>query len=900
MTYCIRPVHGVGMTKPEAHPKSKSPWRSASQMSVLVEDRFRFALVVLFIGLGLLGTGGLFIISDGHARTVNYDAADVAVNRWLGNYPGGYGQLFSSNGGKFTNTDGPSLIEPNRILPTSLLPESLTRSNVTVSQQLNGETIWIINQHHLLDKGITLMLSEREYPELRVARESLQFQRWLVGAMLLILLCACTCFFFFNKHYIFRPLNLLREALLNRRLTEVARVKHTPKSKIIIERLEERSRFPLENFETDEFGQIALILEEQDRRQKSIRLDWLKSFNTINEPIAIFDADGKLCHINMAMDEFLDELGISSDLVSGINSTAFINSFLQLDETIANRLHRVLNQTYPRIFAQSCTIEFPDGQRIFRYSIATISNHGERFAVFSLVKQLLIGQNQSIEDFILEQTNNQLKVIHKIQSTIKDAAQGKDETVIHLCDALVDNIHSLLEVTNSLNPSIAAHKVEFNMQQFFRELEESLEGIFQLNIEFERNLPSFVVGDPTHLRQFLKGVFQSFQETNSINTLLIVISYNTSDRTLGISICSKNGSAILRDPSLNLFVAHYSPILSIKSALDDELQADEYLRVSLAAPAGINRVDSLELDLSNRQLPKTLVVVSDEVLPDDILTTLDNSEQFECKLLTPSETLETDLTSNNLCLILFINNSQKLKEKQIQKVINYSRSQKVPSILLSQQPRRGESLTALRLGFVSYLTLPLEQEELHKLLILTMNKAVRESVGKLGLLTKHTVRDIIPSLGKVLLGNISKEHLETGDALAKTLKTMGFRVTEATTVHSFFEFLHKGNFEYILCSNELSTGLKRRIQIGLKGTPCVVFGTGSQNSQNKTDDNKVNQVQSQGGWINIDDPNDPSAIKSAFEFAAANELNLSKLKFAPDGDEPDSNGGNQSSLDMAI
>lgn len=888
------------MTKTDSRMAGRSLWRSASQLAVSVEDRFRFTLVVCFIGLGLIGTGGLFYLSDERAQKFNTEAADIAVTRWMANSQGRYGQWFIPMGSDFSEINAPAILEPNRLIPRSLLPDSISRQDIAITNQLNGDPVWVVSKHPLLDKGISLVLSEREFPELRIARESLLFQRWLVVTLLLVLLGACAAFFLFNKHYIFRPLSMLREALLNRRLTEAARVKHSPKAKIIIERLEERSRFPLEQFDVDEFGQIAFILEDQDKRQKTLRLDWLKSFNTITEPVAIFSNDDKLCHMNTAMEELLDELGISSDLVSGLGSQPFIGSFLQLDETIANRLHQVLNQSYPRVCAQTCNMEFPDGQRTFRYSIATISNHGERFAVFSLIRDQVLGQNQSLEDVILEQTNNQLKVIHKIQAAVKESPSAKDDTISHLCEQMVDNIHSLLEITNSIHSSYAAHKLEFNVQHFFRDLQESLEGVFQLNIEFERHLPNFIVGDPTHLRQFLKGIFQSCHETSSINQLLLTISYNSVSKELMISICSNDGSPVLRDPTVNLFIAHYSPFLSIRSTDADELQSDEFVRVSLAAPAGINRIESLDLDLSNRQLPSTLLIVSDELIPEEARTVLAESDQLNCEWLTPGEILDKNLSVPGLCMILFINNSQKLREKQIQKVINHARAHKLPSILLSQQPRRGESLTAQRLGFITYLSMPIEQDELHKLLILTMNKAVRDSVGKLGLLTKHTVRDIIPSLGKVLLGNITKEHQGIAEKLSKTLKTMGFRVSEANTVHSFFELLHKGNFEYILCPNELSTGLKRRIQVSLKGTPCVVFGESAKDETIKLEEGKNSGQATQISWINIEDPTNTTAIKLAFEFATAHELTQPEGKIQADSDDNEAASVKKSNFDLAI
>jgi CheY-like chemotaxis protein len=885
------------MGKAEKSGNDRSIWRSAGQLAVSVEDRFRFTLVVAFIGLGLLGSGLLFQMTNRQAYQFSLEAADLAVNRWYNATSGRYDQVLNPNFNSAPGEVAPALLESNRIMLKQLLPEHLTRGELSFAKQVNGEHFWIVNQHPLIEKGTSLVLGEQYYPELRIARVAFDFQRWLVGTLLLILLGACTAFYLFNKRFVFRPMHILREALLNRRLSEVARVKQQ-KSKIRIERLEEKSRFPLEQFDSDEFGQIALILEDQDRRQKAFRQHWLKSFNTINEPIAVFSGNGRLRHINSAMEQFLDELGLSPDLVESMTAQGFVSAFLQMDEEIAQKIEQVVNQAYPRICSQPCSVETPEGNRAFRYSISTIANHGERFAVFSLVREQTSLRGNTIEDVILEQCNNQLKTIHRIQHTLRNQIQGRDESIAHHCESLIDNIHNLLEFSNSINPSLASHKVEFNLRHFFREVQSSMEGLLKLQVDFSHSLPNFVVGDPTHLRQFLKGIFQSCQESNSCESLLIDVSYNSTEKNLLVSICSVDGSAILRDPALGLFVQHYFPFLSLKNIPEEELQPYEFLRVSIAAPAGANRVENLDLDLSKRQLPSKLYMVSDELIPDNVQDVITDLHQVECEWLTPSEFIEKNPEEKNSCLLLFITNSQKLKEKQIQKVINHGRSSKIPAILLSQQPRRGESITALRLGFVTYLTLPMQQEEFLKLLILTMNKSVRESVGKLGLLTKHTVRDIVPSLGKVLFGNISKEHRNTGNILQKTLHGLGFSTTEATTVHGFFELLHKGNYEYVICPEDLTTGLQRRIQVGLKGIPCLVFGEQNSNTETSSKDNRQNATPVP--WLKIDNPENDQAVRNALDAANTYEAERAEFKFSAEDDNGEPSDQEKDPYDLAI
>jgi hypothetical protein len=852
------------MPQPAHRARTRGLWRSFGQLSVSVEDKFRFTLVLAFLGLGLLGAGLLSFWNEAQSQHFNREAANIAVNRWLGNTNESSGSWFdpASPTRRMPQENLPALLEPNRLIPSSLIPEQWTKEDVAISQQADGEYIWIINSHPKIESGTSLILSENDFPELTIARESFTFQRWLIGTLLLALLTLCTVVYFFNKNYIFKPVTLLREALLNRRLTDVARVRQWLQSKITIERLEEKSRFPLEQFDSDEFGQIAYILEEQDRRQKSARLTWLKVFNTLNEPIVVFGLDARIRFINHAMENFLDEIGIPSELIENSNAQSFIGSCLQMEDEIAAKVLKIINQTHPRVHSQPCTIELPEGGRSFRYSISTTSNDGERFAVFMLVREHTLSHAQNLEDIILEQTNNQFKVIHRIQQSIREGIAEKEESVLHLCDSLLDNIHSLLELSNSINPSLTPHKLEFNLSLFFRDLQDSIQAIFRIKTELNKNIPSFIVGDPTHLRQFLKGLFQSFFETNSSNEMTLVIDYKTATREIVLTLKSTDGSSVLKNPSNSLFISHFAPFLSLRTLPEDSLGRDEFVSIAMAAPAGISRLENFALDLSNRQLPRSVWVVSDQVIPHEVKTALSEAPQVRYEWLTPNELLEKNDANEESCMILFINNSQCLKDKLIKKAINFARSKKISPILLSQQPRRGESITALRLGFIAYLSLPLEQDELHRLLILATNKSVRDNVNKLGLLTKHTIRDLIPSLGRVLLANISQTHELTGNVLHKTLSTMGFRVSEANTVHVFFEMLHKGNFEYVVCPNGLSTGLKRRILVGLRSTPCVIFGA--------SDESEDGKFSSHGNiWIGIESPADPDCIRSAFGAASA-------------------------------
>lgn len=537
--------HGKGS------PNDRSIWRTTGQLAISVEDRFRFTLVVCFLALGFLGSGALFYLSDNRAQKFNTEAAHVAVQRWHNRVPNLYEDIFGKTAGEVGTA--PALIDSNRMIPKDLLPKNLISEQMAQVTHSEGEHFWIINQHPLIEPKYSLVLSENDYPELKIARESMQFQRWLIGTLLVTLVSAYAALFLFNKHYIFRPLKILREALLSRRLTDVAKFRQARKSKIIIERLEEKSRFPLEQFDSDEFGQIASILSDQDKKQKNNRLNWTKSFNTIDEPVAVFSADGLLRHFNSAMERFFEDLEISGELMSSMSADSFVTSILQASDESKDKILRVINQDYPKITAQPCVVEAPDGPQSYRYSIATLSNSGERFAVLSLIRDQSASNIQMVEDIILEHSNIQMKLVHKMKKALSQIPNSETESLLTICEALVDNMHGLLEESN--NASLATHtnRIEFNLLQLLTELQGSLESQLGLRLNIEKNCPSFVFGYPTHLRQLIKGIVQGFRECNPKDKLLLNVGYDPQKKGLNISVMSFESVTVIRNPSLGLF-----------------------------------------------------------------------------------------------------------------------------------------------------------------------------------------------------------------------------------------------------------------------------------------------------------------------------------------------------------
>ncbi|MEY2988610.1 MAG: hypothetical protein RJB13_2131, partial [Pseudomonadota bacterium] len=409
------------------------------------------------------------------------------------------------------------------------------------------------------------------------------------------------------------------------------------------------------------------------------------------------------------------------------------------------------------------------------------------------------------------------------------------------------------------------NRIEFNLFQFLTDLQGSLDSQLGIRLNIEKTCPSFVFGYPTHLRQLIKGVVQGFKECNPAKKVQLDVGYDTQKKGLNISVVSFESADVTRNPSLGLFLLHYNPIMALHSFSENELSPNEFSRVFVSVAAAKTQTGSIDFKLSSRELPDKLVLIGDKAEHPEVNELFLASPALTIEWYSINQIKDFRFIAQNTCAMFVTGSQINLKNKTTQKAISHIRSYKVPMMLASSSPRRGETITALRLGFSSYLTFPIDHNEFNKLLMLTMNKSLRERTQSTGLLTKHTVRDLLPSVGNVLIGEFSEQSDSSASSFLKLLQEMGYNVSLANHVHTFFELLHKRNYEYIICSNAISSGLKRRIQVSTKGTPCLLFGPPINSELGKHPEPKT-QLSSQN-WINIELPANDETIKTAFSDA---------------------------------
>jgi hypothetical protein len=802
----------------------KTHRREHSQVILSLEDRFRFSMILIFSALATVSLAFVHYVSRLQYTKIKAEAASSAVQRWYSSANPGLEELLIP---KATNDKerAPAILEPNRKIHQSLMPQELTQAEISFSQQNNGEVLWIINKHPLLENNVSVVLHEQNHPELRIAREYSYLPDRMSIIIILTLTVGWVAIFYFERKFVFRPVQMIRDSLLSRHFTEVLRIRRRHHSKITIEQLEEQSRFPLSQLENDEFGQIALILEEQDRRHKTLNDQWLNTFNTINEPIAIFTQTGLVRTINQTMAHLINEIGHGNSNFDNIQAQKFMTEVLSFDDKMVSILNNILKQQHPKIHKIQVSLNTSESLKKYHCSIATIINHGELFAVLTMISDNSNINAIHIDDSFADFSHSQLKIIHRIQSTLRGKNDLSLEPLQNLCESLIDHTHHLIEITRPTPASKRLNDIEFNVFQFFKNIQSASEGIVENCLKIDKSVPNFITGDPTHLRQVIKGIFQFCYDTHPRTTISTNVSYEALSKKMCVSITTVDGTQALRDATMQLFLSHYSQFFSMQYASIEELREDEFVRFYVNAQPGITRIDPMSIDLSNRRLPKSLLIISDTPYHPELASILNSVPQINCEWIQSSAIFEREFSKNqDECLLYFLSSSQNIAEYRVKQIMQHVNSKQIPSILAIEKPKRGESLTALRLGFAAFLTFPIANEEIHKLLILTMNRHVRESIKNHGLITKHTVREFFPSLGQFLLGDFSKDYQSDAKTLQETLSRIGFNVHIASTVHNFFEKLHQNSFEFVAYPDDISTGLRRRIQISCRDTPYIAFG----------------------------------------------------------------------------
>jgi len=102
----------------------------------------------------------------------------------------------------------------------------------------------------------------------------------------------------------------------------------------------------------------------------------------------------------------------------------------------------------------------------------------------------------------------------------------------------------------------------------------------------------------------------------------------------------------------------------------------------------------------------------------------------------------------------------------------------------------------------------------------------------------------------------------------------------------------------LICPEDLTTGLQRRIQVSLKGIPCLVFGE----PQNAFETSAAESRQGIAAvpWLKIDDPSCEQAVRKTLDAANTYEIERAEFKLSDEENIEENTDQEKDPYDLAI
>lgn len=639
------------------------------------------------------------------------------------------------------------------------------------------------------------------------------------------------------------------------------RIVQTQRGQVVLERIPEAPHIKLENFSNDELGRVALALEEGFVRQQRYE-DLLKDvFECLPKAVIVINHDGQIFYANKTF-KFsfkLDDTAVQQ-LSTLPLSTVLKSQWNFSDSTIA-RIQGILDGSAPRV-SEKITPMMRNGQEIkLSLSVSGFNNHGKRMCVLLFDQPDDTTQSSQFTDAILYTASLQLSSIQRLSFGLQNLNIDQGHSLFSECEHLVDHINGLFDLTHFGQKRYLSQNFEFNIVLFFHDLPSTISSRFPLNLSLHREVPTFVQGDPANLRQCIKTICDSYKEANQETSLKIVVTRQNKNE-LRVSFESGDKSAIKKHMRVAQLLQRFLPYFKFKIDNESDLLAHEFLsfRFPLLIGSGekniFNLTDKDKLDNKNILFLHTGVQASIET--DQILAQLTCAEKFRLSTQMSATTTLNDVSHKWNVAVIFTQVSHWHGDESLKAWIKELKLRQIPAIVIPGTPRRGDSRHAIELGFSGYLSRPFVAEELESLLILACHQSFHQS--SVGLLTRHSMRDFMQNIGKVLVAHFETRDIEPAESLNANLNRMGFQVSKAQGAHQFFELLHNSEFDFVFVPMQSIGGLKRRVQMALRGQKVINYATDP--STLTPELLRESRVQ---GWVNLSHTDNPAAVTQAIQ-----------------------------------
>lgn len=755
----------------------------------------------------------------------------------------------------------------------------------------SGERAIAVQDPKLLGKGAVLVLPRDGFHGFREHfGTAVRTRGWLV---LLFVIGAGIALRAILRKMIFGPLRSMRQTLAAHRAFEAAGHRRNAVAMraggIHIERLPEAPRITPDLFAASEFSFLAHALDEHLLLRPRLEQAFLRALEAFPQPVLAIASDDTLVHANRAFLEFIKIREDDFKSARGHGAEAFLAEQLKLPAELRNRIHRIAEQRLPRCADVDAEMLAGDERQQVLVSASSLRGLHRRFAIvtFRLAHSAALAR---VQDFLSEIANQQLVTLNRLEQMLlprmDPAARAEAEAMLARMSESVD---LLFDLRGSVDRKRERQHFEFNLVVFFKSLVERMPASAPVELSIPREVPTFIVGDPSGLRRFLRAACERFFRLNPQSALRIALQVDAERRELGVTLESRDRRAVLRMHAVPR--AEREPAAGENKetetgagadagfgTLENEIEGDlKHLLFRKRAPAGSPHVflgigmplvlgeshaPLLHLDFDER-LSGARILVAHTTAP------LDEDARALCSALKTRE-MRTDAVEDAVptlkadawdALVVFATRMPWQNDKALRKLVAASQALGIPSLLLPGSPHRGDSLVAGELGFSAYLSRPCSFDEFESILMVLTAPEQRAQWAQRGLLTRHLLLELLQNAGRALVADFDETDKDAAEALAGNLARIGFRVSRATGVNQLVEQLHNTDFGYVFIPTGMASGVRRRVSLAIRGKGCVCYSNGSPLAEDPEGGNSL------GGLKVIEDPKDIADIARALQQA---------------------------------
>jgi hypothetical protein len=620
-------------------------------------------------------------------------------------------------------------------------------------------------------------------------------------------------------------------------------------------------RIPLEQFANDEFGHLALALEDEHARElryEQLLPDLLES---LPFPAATISRDSRNIYYNRRL---LALLGMSEtpEIQHPINLQEIIEKNIGLPTDLAKKTLKILDQSLPRMDSKEYLVSTSDGNRSVPVSVSSLNKFGKRVAII-IIHQDSHSLSTGMHKLFSTAVNRQVELVHELETELERRVDGSSLDTIYRMKNLSTQINLVSEILQS-GEAARPEEITFNAPALIQNVIEQFAKRENLTLEIAEAVPTHVHANPSHLRQFLFLAIREISQ-DSARKMTLSINYLKENEELSLSFSVTRTITNIGREGARTFLAQLATVYGYMVS-DSSNHKRENISYKIKVKHSQPGQNFLFLDapekLDNKHL---LIIEQNHSSPISTLEMIQKIRSRQSEILSLEEFVDNHSNRHRPDVVMLLaNSSDWSKDPQVFAAAKILRNAGIPTLLMSNTPRRGEYAEARALGFNGYLRRPFSSKELQSSLILLSSPEATSLISSRGLITRHTIHELTQEVGTALIAEFEPHQTAAAAKLSDILTGLSIKSYRATSNTEFFEEASRQLYAYIFYPSDLTPGIRRQVSVNLHGKSAICY---------QIEDSKDNAdcpTQLPIGHFMVLNPDDPEEVLRVLRATVAN------------------------------